>query len=234
MEYRQPAPPPPAPIRPSSMNWLKVLGIVVVASLLSTLLAVLLIKTLLFPDRFTPVALQPQEERQLAAKLETLSPRQANPVLTRNLRPAEEEPPLTPQAYSEADADREITLTERELNALLAKNTNLAQRLVIDLSQDLASAKLLIPLDEEFPILGGQTLKVTTGLELAYANGRPVVVLKGLSLWGVPVPNAWLGNFKDVDLVQEFGGEKGFWQALAEGVANIEIKEGRLQIRLKK
>ena len=233
MEYRPPDPPPPAPIRPSSMNWLKVLGIVVVASLLSSLLAVLLIKTFLFPDRFTPVVLQPQEERQLAAKLEALSPRQESPILPRRLPSSEDGQLLTPEPYSEVDADREITLTERELNALLAKNTNLAQRLVIDLSRDLASAKLLIPLDEEFPIFGGQTLKVTAGLGLAYANGRPVVVLKGISLWGVPVPNAWLGNLKNVDLVQEFGGEKGFWQAFADGVEAIEIGEGHLRVRLK-
>ncbi len=33
----------------------------------------------------------------------------------------------------------------RELNALLASNTDMAQRLAIDLSQDMASVKLLVP-----------------------------------------------------------------------------------------
>jgi len=80
------------------------------------------------------------------------------------------------------------------LNALLAKNTDLSEKLAIDLSQDLASAKLLFPLDEEFPLLGGKTLKVTASLELAYRGERPVVALRGISLWGVPIPNAWLDN----------------------------------------
>ena len=72
------------------------------------------------------------------------------------------------------------------------KGTDLAERLVIDLADDVASAKLLIDLDPDFPFLGGKTLKVNAGAELAYENSRPIVVLKGVSVWGVPIPNAWL------------------------------------------
>jgi hypothetical protein len=28
---------------------------------------------------------------------------------------------------------------------------------------------------------------------------------------GVPIPNAWLGNLKNVELAQEFSGNDGFW-----------------------
>ncbi len=140
---------------------------------------------------------------------------------------------LEPEPYSEEGASREIALTERELNALLARNTDLASRLAIDLSKDLASAKLLITLDEEAPLLGGETVKVTAGLELRYSAGRPVVALKGVSIWGVPIPNAWLGGIKNVDLVQEFGYEAGFWQGFAAGVDDLQVEEGVLKIRLK-
>jgi hypothetical protein len=54
------------------------------------------------------------------------------------------------------------------------------------------SARLLVPVDPDFPILGGETLKVRAGLELAYRLGKPVVVLKGISVMGVPLPNAWM------------------------------------------
>ena len=119
------------------------------------------------------------------------------------------------------------------MNALLAKNTDLARKLAIDLSEDLASAKLLIPLDEELPVLGGKTLKVTAGLELSYRNQRPVVALRGVSLWGVPIPNAWLGNMKNVDLVREFGDREGFWKSFADGIDEIKVSEGQLLVRLK-
>lgn len=80
--------------------------------------------------------------------------------------------------------------------------------------------------------MGGKTLKVSAGTELAYANGRPIVILKGVSVWGVPIPNAWLGNLKNVDLVKEFGGDEGFWKTFAEGIEDIHIVEGELKIKL--
>jgi hypothetical protein len=50
---------------------------------------------------------------------------------------------------------------------------------------------------------------------------------------GVPMPNAWLGGIKNIDLVKEFGEDKGFWKAFADGVEDIKIKEGHLRIKLK-
>ena len=155
---------------------------------------------------------------------------------TSNRRPGGSRPTadrLEPEAYSEEGAHREIVFTERELNALLATNTDLARKLAIDLSENLASAKLLIPLDPDLPLLGGKTLKVAAGLELRFAEGRPVIVLKGVSLWGVPIPNAWLGGIKNIDLVKEFGSQGGFWQSFAAGVEDIRVAEGRLTVRLK-
>ena len=51
---------------------------------------------------------------------------------------------------------------------------------------------------------------------------------------GVPIPNAWLGGLKNIDLINEFGGERGFWKSFAEGVDNISIEEGQMKIKLKK
>jgi len=87
--------------------------------------------------------------------------------------------------------------------------------------------------DPDAPVLGGKTIKLTAGVEISYADGKPVVVLKGVSVWGVPLPNAWLGGMKNIDLVQEFGTEQGFWQAFADGVEEIEVKEGKVRVRLK-
>lgn len=214
-------------------NWWKIIGIVVLATVVTTLLATWVIYAYLFPGAFKPVTLSAREEQALEQKLERLDSLQRRPTLHRGRQQPDSSDDLKPERYSESEADRQITLTEREINALLAKNTDLAARLAIDLSADLASAKLLIPLDEELPLLGGKTLKVTAGLELAYRDSKPVVALRGISLWGVPIPNAWLGNIKNVDLVQEFGGEKGFWSAFAEGVETVEVGEGTLRVKLK-
>jgi hypothetical protein len=79
---------------------------------------------------------------------------------------------------------------------------------------------------------GGQTLKVRAGLELAYREGRPSVALRGIRIMGVPLPNAWLGGIKNIDLVREHGVKEGFWKAFADGVGDIRVEEGRLRIRL--
>ena len=141
---------------------------------------------------------------------------------------------LEPEPYTEKGAKREISFSEKELNALLAKNTDLSDKLAIDLADNLVSAKIIMPLDPDFPVFGGKTLKVNAGAELAYANGRPIVILKGVSIWGVPIPNAWLGNLKNVDLVNEFGGDEGFLKDFADVVENIHVAEGELNIKLLK
>lgn len=201
-------------------------ALVLLTVMLSVGVTLWLVFALFFPSQFEPVTLGPKEEQVLERKFQGLEPGATRPG-------PGGEGPLTPEPYSEAGASREIVLTERELNALLARNTDLAHRLAIDLSGDLASAKLLVPLDQDLPIVGGKTLKVSAGLEMRYAEGRPVVVLKGLSVWGVPLPNAWLGDMKNIDLVEEYGTGRGFWRAFAEGVEEIEVEEGRLRIRLK-
>ncbi|MEB4590294.1 arginine N-succinyltransferase [Candidatus Thiothrix sp. Deng01] len=206
---------------------LHVAGLILLTVFLSVSVTLWVAQYFLFPKPFTPVKLNQQEETTLEHKLQQIG---LPDLIGSNPQQPED---LTPEPYNEANAKREISLSEKELNALLAKNTELGEKAVIDLSENLASAKILLPLDPDFPFIGGKTLKVNTGLELAYANGRPVVKLKGVSVWGVPLPNAWLGNLKNVDMVNEFGGNEGFWKSFADGVEDIHVEEGHLLIKLK-
>jgi hypothetical protein len=50
---------------------------------------------------------------------------------------------------------------------------------------------------------------------------------------GVPVPNAWLGGLKNIDLVVETSGGTGFWKTFSEGVEDIRVEDGRIKIKLK-
>jgi hypothetical protein len=210
-------------------NWLKIVLVTAVVAITVSALTVWLISTYLFPKQFRPTHLSAKEEQVLENKLNRLSPQAQKGPSSQGRTSAR----LSPQAYRESEADREISLTERELNGLLARNTDLAQKLAIDLSDNLASASLLLPLEPDLPVLGGKTLRVTAGLELRYAGQKPVVILRGISIWGVPIPSAWLGGIKNIDLVEQFGGKRGFWQAFSKGVADIRVQEGRLLIRLK-
>lgn len=207
--------------RHASNPW-RTFGIIVITVAVTLGITYWVVTAYLFPSHFTPVTLNQKEQQRLNHKLERLG-----------ITPPGEQA-LKPKPYSETDASRDISFSEKELNALLANNTDLASKVAIDLSENLASAKILIPLDPDMPFFGGKTLKVTAGLELKIKNGHPRAVLKGVSVWGVPLPNAWLGNMKNIDLMQEFGDAGGFWQAIKDGVDELEIKEGKLHVILKK
>lgn len=219
--------PVPVEAKRTGLRWPHVVLIVIATIAITAGLTYWLLSQYLFLKEFKTVQLKPREELVLNRKLRAMG-----------LDVQDESPPtdtatLEPEPYSEVGATREVSFSERELNAMLAKNTDLAHRLALDLSDDLVSAKLLVPLEEDFPFLGGKTLRVNAGLELAYRDNRPSVILKGVSVMGVPVPNAWLGNLKNIDVIQEFGADPGFWKAFADGVEFIQVEDGRLLVKLK-
>ncbi|MDX2481057.1 MAG: hypothetical protein QNK24_12080 [Desulfuromusa sp.] len=224
---------------------MQVFGITVLVMVLTIVGTIFAARTWFFPRPFTPVVLSQQEERQLENKLQRFAMvdrssatrwPQKDGSSTRTQNDGDEkisDGSLKPEVYSEEGASRDITLSEREINALLAKNTDLADKLVIDLADNLVSAKLLIPVDSDFPMLGGKTLRVRAGVELAYREARPVVKIRGVSIMGVPVPAAWMGGLKNIDLIEQFGTDEGFWKTFSDGVDSITVQEGQLHIQLK-
>lgn len=211
------------------LSGMKLFFLVVMLAVVTSILTVWLSTLYFFPNQFQPVELSKSESQTLAEKLERL-----NPTARATTAPIDKDGKvLTPEKYNEDTARRHVTFTERELNALLARNTDLAEKLVIDLSDNLASAKLILPLDPDLPILGGKTLKLNAGLELRYEDAKPVVMLRGISLWGVPLPNSWIGGIKNVDLIKEFGGKSGFWKSFSDGIEFIRVEDGKLSVQLK-
>lgn len=221
------------PIQPKGFSVMQTLGVVALAMLITAVGTIFVIKLFLFPPPFDPVTLSPKEEQQLSFKLSIFEGFGESSQASSSTATSTAPTTLAPEKYSEDGDSRKVDFTEREINAMLAKNTDLADKLAIDLAQDMVSIKLLIPLDPDFPVLGGQTFKVKAGAELAYKEGRPVVKLKGVSLMGVPMPNSWLGGLKNIDLVKEYGADEGFWKAFSDGVESIGVEEGSLQIQLK-
>jgi len=214
-------------------SFLQVMGIVALVMIVTALLTAWWLKHYIYASKFTPTVLTAKEQKVLNSKLVKLEESTKKyPVIPKKRR-HDKGTPLEPKAYSEEGAEREIRLTEKELNALIAKNPEVAQRVAIDLSDNLISIKMISPIDEEIPVLGGKTLRLNLGVILSYEKERPVVALKGVSLGGIPIPNAWLGNLKNKNLVKEFGAEDGFWKLFSDGVADLKVIEGHILIKLK-
>jgi len=186
----------------------------------------------LYAANFEPTQLSMTEQQELNMKMAQLQ--EASEFRPVPSHPANSSPQdsMEPEPYRENDQSREIHLTEREVNALIAQDPEAAKHVAVDLAEDLVSVKMLVPIQDEIPLLGGKTLKVNIGVHLSYANGKPVVAMKGISLGGIPLPSAWWGEIKNKNLVEEFGGSGGFWDQFSKGVKDLHFQEGSLRVTL--
>ena len=224
MNEINPSVPPAVPPR-RRFSSLQLTFSVLAAVLLTAALTLWAASAWLFPSELRSVRLSPPERQALDGKLQQLG-------VSLGRQEGDEEW-LRAVPYDELGASRSLVFTERELNALISGQPDLAGRVAVSLTDDLASVRVLVPLDPDFPLMGGRTLRLSAGAELSYAGGRPRVLLRGVSVMGVPVPGAWLGNLKNVDLVERYGGEPGFWQAFAAGVEEIRLEGGQLRVALR-
>ena len=216
-------------------KWPRILGIIALFFIVVITVSVWWIKHNLYANPFNPTKLNEREQQVLNTKLERLEQSFQKQGKFSGTRTDEEmtKERLEPEDYTEDPARREIRISQKELNALIAKDEKAARQIAINLSDDMISLKLIIPVDKDLPFLGGKTLRLSCGVTLRHEAGKPVVALRGVSIGGIPIPNAWLGNLKNVDLVHEFNGQHGFWDALSKGVEDIKVSNGSLSIKLR-
>lgn len=134
---------------------------------------------------------------------------------------------VQPEIYREDGEQRQVRFTERELNALIAADPGLAGRAAVRLSQDQLSASFRIDVPPDMPLMGGRSVRVQTGLQLATLNNRVEARLVGVSIGGIPLPNAWLGGLKGTDLLATSG-----LGSLGAGIEALSVGEGWLDLQL--
>ncbi len=201
-------------------------AVALVVLLAAIVLVAVWVRRNVYASKFTPVTLTREEKSALGDKLARLRGEAPIPDTFETALGG----PLPPEPYSEGGASRQIRLSERELNALIAGTPEVAEKVAVDLSDDLISVMLVLPVDDGVPVLGGKTFRFHMGLAVRYEEGKPYIALKGVSLGGIPLPNAWLGYLKNVNLVEEFGSAEGFWKIVSAGVRTIEVRQGSMRI----
>ncbi|MFN2342639.1 MAG: hypothetical protein ABR542_04720 [Desulfonatronovibrio sp.] len=210
--------------KPRSLSLKAVAGIVFLAIFISVVATLLVVRIWFFPSSINPVDLNEQEKVVLNAKLGALK--------SQNTADENNVSKPSPGAYTERSQDRILYFTQRELNAMIARNPDLARKVSIHLSDRLISATMIVTLPVDFPVFGGRTVRISSGLHVDYQQGKPVITVEGVSIMGVPVPGAWLGGIKGRDLTAFYAEDEGFWSAFAQGVNDLKIEDGRLRVEL--
>lgn len=129
-------------------------------------------------------------------------------------------------------ADRLIRISERELNAALAKNTDLADKMFLDLEADHIELIANFPMPADLPVLGGRTLRIGGTMRITTEEGKPSVILKKVMVSGISIPNAWTGYRKNVNLIEEISENNEDFQTFIAGVHSLRVEPDVLLIEL--
>lgn len=169
---------------------------------------------------FKPVALTATEEQTLESKLAVLNG-QAQGELS----------------VAATDPAKTIVLTEKEVNGWLARQEGLADKVKFHMNNDTVGATVLVPVDEEVPVIGGQTLrfKVIFNSKLDAASKHLNFSLADVSVGGISLPNAWLGDIKGLNLLANNGpgtADAEVLQRIAAGIKDFKIRNGELRMVL--
>lgn len=164
------------------------------------------------PAPFKPVALSAQEQQAFEQKIQAIS----NP------------------APAAADLDkRTLVITEREVNAWLAKN-ELGESVLVRFGPGKINAAVILALPPDFPFLAGQKIKVSLALA-AHLNetGRHfALMVDDVSVGGLPLPNDWIGGVKGMNLVDESAKKDPAMEQFLKGIRKFEIANGNVTVSL--
>jgi hypothetical protein len=197
-----------------------VTGIVLSCCLLTAVGTVWWVKRNLYASPLKPVALSLTEQSALHDKLAQLE-------LAEEVVPAEP----APQTQTTPDP-RTISLSTKEINAFLA-NQGIGEQVKLDLSRNRIAANFLLPIDKDAPLFAGTTLRIRLALSaLMNEAGKLVIKVDDISLGGIPLPNAWLGDIKGLDLVTGDIGNDPAVQRFVAGIKDFRLEEGHVRIVL--
>lgn len=177
---------------------------------------------------FSPVVLSQQEQQVIDGKLELAGGDAV--FITSDVLEPNDRPIVVRQ-----DDPRTIIFTEREINAVLHHNTDLADKLYIDLKNDAIVAKVVYPVQEDVAVVGGKTLRANITMQVFLdKNGQLQIALGDVTVSGIPLPNAWLFDAKGKNLIDLDSGPDGtgLLKRIADGIADFKVEKGQIRIRL--
>lgn len=192
------------------------------------------------PRPMQPVVLSQKEQAEFDSKLAVFGDPPMAPV-TIQMPPAPVPPPppvAQPRpavpAVEPGAENRTIVITEREVNAYLAKQ-NLGENIQVSFAEGKLAASIIVEAPPDFPLFAGQKVRV----KLTFGTGltpdhKLSFVFDDVTVGGISMPNAWLGDLKGVDLVDKNLKGDPALQRFLDGIQTLEIHPGSARVVLNK
>lgn len=172
-----------------------------------------------------PVVLSAAETAVVEAKLQNFS--ETTNEVTRTLIPESERTQPDPDRPY-VPGSKVLRLTERELNGLLNANTDLGQTVRLEFGRDAINAYVAAPIPADVPILGGKMFRARGRFRVAVTNGAPpYLILEDVTVFGLSLPQAWLGGLKGQNLLADAMGERN-GAPILKGIKSLRVEPGAL------
>ena len=197
------------------------LGVVLLTLALAALGAFLWARWTLNASPITPTQLTAAEQQVLDEKLEAVR----TPGEPEATEAHVEVEPATPD-------NKTLVITEKEVNALLASNTDLEEVVHIDLKRHAVQARWNFPIPDDVPKVGGRRLRGKVDVRVKLEGDALDVRIDDVTVGGISLPNAWLAGIKGVNLVESYLSEDPALVAFTAGIKSFEIKNDELRVVL--
>jgi arginine N-succinyltransferase len=180
-----------------------------------------------------PVTLDAKEQAVLDEKVRVFEQARENPPATHAPAPGQPNEggaPAPEPVY--LPGSKTLRLTERELNALLNQNTELGDKVRIELARDAVHAYLAVPIPPDFPIGGGTTFRARGRFQIKVVEGEvPTAILEDVTVLGLSLPRAWLADLKGRNFFGEEARKAGKG-AFLQGVKSLKVEPGNLVLEV--
>lgn len=191
------------------------------------------------PRPMQPVVLSEKEQAAFDSKLVVFGDPPMAPVTIQMPSvpvppPAPSQPPSAVPQVEPGAENRTIVITEREVNAYLAKQ-NLGENIHVSFAEGKLAAAIIVEAPPDFPFFAGQKVRV----KLTFGTGltpdhKLSFVFDDVSVGGISMPNAWLGDVKGVDLVEKNLQSDPGLKRFLDGIQSLEIHPGSAKVVLNK
>jgi hypothetical protein len=175
-----------------------------------------------FHATLKPVALTVGEQQALEAKMAALGGK-TQPLDT----PAPSDPAKT------------IVLNEREINAWLQQQS-LHENVQFHIRNGGFAVTVVAPVEDDTPLLGpfmgGSNVRLKFAFNSELDKDRQLTLsLADVSVAGISLPNAWLGEMKGVNLLEQTSAAQevaAFQRSFAAGIKDFQLRNGEMRVVL--